>query len=186
MYIGQIANRYAKALADFAVKNGEEESLYKEVQQLIETTRQQPSVRDLLASPVAPIAKKLALIRQLLGGTVSATLNRFVEMTLQRHREGYLRFIFPAYIALYKRQHGIHEATLTVASPLEEQAVEQLLTKLTAALPAGETIRLQRRTDESLIGGFVFRMDDLRIDTSLARQLTLLRKQLGNTRNRIV
>ena len=47
-------------------------------------------------------------------------------------------------------------------------------------------VRLHRKADESLIGGFVFRMDDLLLDASLSRQLNLLRKQLGRKQNRIV
>ena len=47
------------------------------------------------------------------------------------------------------------------------------------------TFRLLHRSVE-LIGGFVFRMDDVLIDASVAAQLKLLRRKLGCKPNRIV
>ena len=47
-------------------------------------------------------------------------------------------------------------------------------------------VRLAREVRPELIGGFVFRMDDVLIDASVAAQLKLLRRKLGCKPNRIV
>ena len=90
-----------------------------------------------------------------------------------------------SYLSLYKRRHGILDAALTTAAPVSDETAERI-TGIVRMRTRSREVRLHRKADESLIGGFVFRMDDLLLDASLSRQLNLLRKQLGRKQNRIV
>jgi F-type H+-transporting ATPase subunit delta len=47
-------------------------------------------------------------------------------------------------------------------------------------------VHLEEKVDDSLIGGFVFELDGLRLDASVERQLERLRSQLVEKNNRIV
>ena len=90
-----------------------------------------------------------------------------------------------SYLSLYKRRHGILDAALMTAAPVSDETAERI-TGIVRMRTRSREVRLHRKADESLIGGFVFRMDDLLLDASLSRQLNLLRKQLGRKQNRIV
>lgn len=185
MYIGAIAKRYASALADFASGSGEERTVYDDVLRFIAVYDEDRSVRTALYSPVLPAAAKHALLRQALDGKVCGTLDRFIELVLRHRREKYLHFMLHSYVGVYKRRLGIVEAVLTTATPISDESAERI-----AAMAQMRThsrdVELHRTVDPSLIGGFVFRMDDLLVDASLSRQLGILRRQLGNNRNRIV
>ncbi|WP_418422883.1 F0F1 ATP synthase subunit delta [Alistipes sp.] len=185
MYTGLIATRYATALADFAAANGEERAVYDDVRRLIAAYGEDVSVRAALYSPVLPAAAKQALLRQALDGKVSPTFDRFIELVLRHHREKYLHFMLHSYVGVYKRRHGIVEAVLTTATPVSDESAERI-----AAMAQMRThsrdVELHRTVDPSLVGGFVFRMEDLLVDASLSRQLGILRRQFGNNRNRIV
>lgn len=185
MDTGLIVKRYATALADFAAANGEEQRVYDEVQHLIAIYKTEPSLRDALLSPVLPVTAKEALFRQVLDSGSSRTLDGFFSLVLHRRREKYLYFMLYSYLSLYKRRHGILDAALTTAAPVSDETAERI-TGIVRMRTRSREVRLHRKADESLIGGFVFRMDDLLLDASLSRQLNLLRKQLGRKQNRIV
>lgn len=186
MDTGLIAKRYATALADFAVANGEEQQVYDEVQHLITVYQTELSFRDALLSSVLPASLKEALLRQVLGNEVSSTSGRFVSQVLHHCRERYLYFMLCSYLSLYKRRHGIHEAVLTTAAPVSDEAAERIADVVRRRTHSSE-VRLHREVNESLIGGFVFRMDDQLLNASLSRQLDLLRRNLGRKqKNRIV
>lgn len=185
MNTGPIAKRYATALADFAAANGEERRVYGEVLHLIASYGKDPSIRAMLFSPVAPDAAKLALFRQVLDGEVSRTLDEFISLVLRRRRETVLCRIFYCYSSLYKQRHRILDATLTTAVPVSDEAAERIA-GIAQMRTRSREVRLHRKVDASLVGGFVFRLDDLLVDASLSRQLDMLRRKFGNTQNRIV
>ena len=185
MYTGLIARRYATALADFAAANGEEQWVYGEVLHLIASYKKDPSIRDILFSPVAPDAVKLALFRQELDGEVSRTLDEFISLVLRRRREKYLCFMLHSYVSLHKQRHGILDATLTTAAPVADEEADRIAGLMQTRTRNREG-PLRREPDPSPLGGFVLRFDDLLVDASLARQLDTLRRGFGNKQNRIV
>ncbi len=185
MDTGLIARRYATALADFAAANGEERRVCDEAERLASAYRVDSSLREALFSPVLPAAAKEALFRQVLEGEVSRTLDGFVSLVLRRRREKYLCFMLHSYLSLYKQRHHILDATLTTAVPVSDAAAERIA-GIAQMRTRSREVRLHRKVDGSLVGGFVFRAGDLLLDASLARQLNLLRRQLGRRQNRIV
>lgn len=182
---GLIAKRYATALAGFAAANGEERCVCDEAQRLLDIDRADSPLRKAMLSPILSAAAKQNLLRHLQEGGFCQTLDRFISLVLLHHRERYLRFIWHSYIAIYKQRHGIVDVTVTTPNSVDDKEAERI-TDIARTRTRCREVRMHRETDESLIGGFVFRMDDTLIDASLSRQLDLLRRQLGNKQNRIV
>ena len=165
MYTGLIASRYASALAEFSAANGDEERTYDEVRRLIGLYRRDRSLRDVLFSPVVGDEAKLEVLRGAFGRPMSASLEGFVRLVLRHRREHYLYFMFYSFTDLYRFAGRVCRAA--------------------ESRTHGE-VRLAREVRPELIGGFVFRMDDVLIDASVAAQLKLLRRKLGCKPNRIV
>ena len=90
-----------------------------------------------------------------------------------------------SYVGLYKRRHGIVDAVLATAAPVSDETAGRIVS-MTQMRTHSRDVELHRTVDPSLIGGFVFRMDALLIDASLARQLENVRRAWGDNRNRIV
>ncbi len=176
MYTGLIARRYATALADFAEQQGQDQQVFQEVMRWNTLYAQDRSIREKLASPVLSAQTKLALLREWMGGKTSETLERFFQLVLNHQREKDLHFILNSYERIYKERHGIIDVTVTTAAPIADEAARQIA-ELAREREGKTEVRLHQRVDESLIGGFTFRMDDRLIDASLSRQLALLRKQ---------
>ncbi len=184
MYIGPIARRYALALAEFAADNGEEELLVGETARLLALWSEKPALRECLASPVLPQAAKLAAVHRLAGGPLCRSLEGFLGLVLRHGREELLPFMLHSWNGIYRERHRIRDAVLATAAPIGEEIVERIRRR--ASERTGSDVRLRGEVRPELIGGFLFRMDDLLIDASLAAQLATLRRKLGSNPNRIV
>ena len=177
MYTGLIAKRYAKALFDFALSNGEDKQVYAQVVELIEYFSSNAAVKEQTASPVIPGQMKKALVMAGLKDRVCRSLERFVDLVMQHGREEFLVFMLHSYTSLYKEHYKIAQVDLTVAAPLGE-GVEKGIAQLVQKNTACNSVQVRTRTDESIIGGFVLRIDDMQMDASVAAQLGKLKNVL--------
>lgn len=178
MDTGLISRRYAKALAEYSAKRGEEARVYGEIQQLTELYRQDKPLQEVLQSPVLPLDEKLKAMEHLSPAPFSQSLADFIKMVLRHHRETNLYVMFHSFMGLYRERHNIREAELITASPVGEDVETTLKGKVQEW--SGCTVNFHRKVNPALIGGFVFRMDDTLIDASISAQIRILQRKLGN------
>ncbi len=178
MDIGLIARRYARALADYAESNGEMTRVAAEAADFTEVHNRLPEFRETLASPVLTADAKIEVIRRTLGGELSPSFEGFLRLVIRHHREKWLCFMLPALIGIYKQRYGIVDVTLTTAAPVDDSFIERLSETVGLRTHSRE-VRVIRKTDPSLIGGFRFRIDDRLLDASLATQLRRVQQKLG-------
>ncbi len=184
MYIGLIATRYATALVEYSSSLGEERQTYDEVQRLIAYYRADFSLRTFFFSPVLPADEKIHFFERLLDHQMSRSLEKFVRLVLRHHREHYLYFMFNSFVSLCKERHHVRDAMLITASPVKEEIVARFR-QIARANTASE-VNLRSEVRPELLGGFIFQVDDFRIDASLLRQYHLLKQKLCGKPNRIV
>ena len=67
---------------------------------------------------------------------------------------------------------------LVTAVPLGDGVTEMVRSRMQER--SGCTVNVTAKVDPSIIGGFVFRMEDTLLDASVASQLRLLRRRLGS------
>lgn len=184
MYIGLIAKRYATALDEFASANGEERIAYTQAQRLIACYRSESGLREYLFSPVLSVETKLDAVRLCFEQPLCKTLEGFVALVIGHRRERYLYFMLNSFEAIYRRRHNIRDALLTTAAEVDGKVVERI--REAVQKKTGGEVHISSRTQPELIGGFVFRLDDVLIDASLAGELDRLKRQLCRKPNRIV
>jgi F-type H+-transporting ATPase subunit delta len=80
------------------------------------------------------------------------------------------------YRALRDEQRGVVTARVRTALPLDDTEREKLKSELEDL--TGQTVRLETRQDESLIGGVVVRIGDTVYDGSARHQLESLRDRM--------
>ena len=94
--------------------------------------------------------------------------------------EGLLPELFgcvQAYRAQYNADHGIIEATVVSAVPLQDASREKLLAKLAAL--TGKTVTLKEKVDPSVLGGLRLDMDGKRLDGTVQRRLETMRDEIA-------
>ena len=188
MDIGVIAKRYAKALIEFAVEEKAEETVYKEVLMLISSYRSVPEVASVLAGPVLPQNQKVKVICQAVAtdGKCSPVFQKFAALVVAHRRESFMLFIAYNYVSLYRELKHISIGKLiTPVSVSPEVAVR--LKKLVQNHSAQSTeVLLEESVDPSLIGGFIFQIDDMRMDSSVRYQFEQIKKQFIEQNKRII
>ena len=173
---GHIAKRYAKALLEYAAAHGEDTALYDRMKSLTGTVAATPRLLETLSSPVVSYADKLQLLCNMAGATAAEdTYRRFVRLLLENHRENLARNIAMSYITLYRSARRIGQALLISAEPLPEAIIERIRRR--AEQQTQGTVEIENRIDPSIKGGFIFQINDLRLDASVAGQLEKVRRQ---------
>jgi F-type H+-transporting ATPase subunit delta len=125
---------------------------------------------------VVPHNDKLELLCSAVGDMAGEAYRRFMQLVLENRREGLLQNIALSYLTLYRRVHRIGRISVASAAPLSESLISRI--KYDVERRIRGTVELDARVDPSLGGGFIFQIDDFRVDTSVAGQLEKVRKSL--------
>ncbi len=172
-----VARRYAEALVDAAVKEGQADAAVQELDELAsEVLAQFPAFAQILASHRVPAAEKDRILSEVFQGRASDLVMRFLRV-LNRH--GRLELLAAAAREariLWDRRNRRIPVSVRSAVPLNEDQVRVLSDRL-AGLVAGTPV-LTATVDPGLIGGLVVQVGDLLYDGSVKSRLAQLRKRL--------
>ena len=178
MDIGIVSMRYAKALMEYAKSTGTEDRLYTEMRTLSRSFEKHPDLR--------AAQEKFSVICTAAVGDATAghELSRFFTLILKNRREAFLQYICLSYLDLYRKSRHIGVAKLTTAVPVSREIWERIRNSASHLLHA--KMELQTDVDPSIEGGFIFDINDFRLDASIATQLKRVKQQFIDKNRRIV
>ncbi len=176
MYTGLIAKRYAGALLEFACSNGEAEKVYAQAQELVKYFSSDKHIKAEISSPVIPSRIKQEILCRGVDGMCSS-LQKFISLVLKQGREQFLLFMLHSFLQLYRQRNGIANVVLTTAAPIGK-SIEGEIGELVRKNANCSSVQVQTAVDERLIGGFVLRIEDRQMDSSVATQLAEIERTL--------
>ena len=171
----KVAGRYAQSLIELADEKQITDAVLKDMENLLATTNDNRDFHVFLNSPLIKSDKKNDVFDKLFGGFQEIT-KKFIHLLTKNKREMILPIIAEEFIAKLNVIRGIVPMTLTSAVKLDDSVRATILEKLNKHIEG--SIELTEKVDESLIGGFVVRMGDTRIDASIAHQLNEMKQRL--------
>ena len=172
----KVAIRYAKSLLELAIEKNAVDQVAGDMNFLAETM-QNRDFQLLLSSPIVKADKKITIFREIFGQFEELT-NAFIELITKNGREIFLPEIASAFEKQVKEHKGIVPVTLVSATPLESDTKSAILSKLDASVNG--TLELTEIIDPALIGGFIIKMGDKQIDSSVSSQMNRLKQRLMN------
>lgn len=172
-----IAQRYAKALFDLALRGGELEALAAEMEHLLVLYRGSRLLRSLLENPVFRSQQKLQWLRPVLQGTLSELVWTFIQLLVRRGREYLLNETCEAFLELYDAHKKRLRVQVRAAQPLSEVAQQRLSLRLKEMFGAAEVL-LHETVQPHLIGGFIVEVGTRAADLSVRGRLQEIRKKL--------
>lgn len=185
MNAGIVRTRYAEALVKYVRETGRGEAVCAQAERLVHVLSELPDLGRMVASrDVVTDARKMELLKTALGEPMEPDLERFLQLLMMNGRIGLLKQVLRDFILCYRRSIGVRKARLRVACPPPERLLEEL--KALVRQHSGEEALIEVEVDPSLIGGFIFDIDDAMIDTSVASQLERIRLQYIEKNRRIV
>jgi F-type H+-transporting ATPase subunit delta len=176
-----VVNRYANALADVILAPGSDVKPPAAIEQLraFDATVQGSSdLRNVLASPAIPIARKQAVIKdiaRILG--LARVVRNFVLVLSDHRRATALAQMVDAFEMLLDERLGFVRAE--VVSPFELPPIDRDELSGRLGKLAGAPVRMRFAIDPDLIGGVTAKIGSRVYDGSVRGQLAGMRKRLA-------
>lgn len=174
----RVAKRYAKSLLDLATELKEQETAFNDMQLLVDTIEANRDLAVMLNSPVINAEKKLAVLDKVFSTRLSKLSYKFIELITTKGREGQLRDIAKNFVAQYKKGKDINTATVISSAKLMPDAFKKI--EALVVDHTGGTVELVETVDPELIGGFILRIGDQQLDTSIKSKLNDLRAEFDS------
>lgn len=186
MDVGVLSNRYAKALIGYAQEKSVEDNFYHDFNTMIKSFHREPTLSKALDNPIISTEDKLLLICTAAYGDKKPTdaFVHFMRLVLKNRRESYLHSIGLMYIDLYHKLKHIGIGQLITATPLDHDTRERLRKSASTTLHA--KMELKTIVDPAIQGGFIFDINDYRLDASVATQLKRVKQQFIDKNRRII
>lgn len=206
MNTGIIATRYATALLKLVEETGSGEAVAAQVQVIEKALAEVPDFRRAVDDPAVAAVQKISLFEASLKDSMAQELHKFLELLIRNGRIGDVRLVLTTFVTEYYRSRHIKRARLVVADPAlldpeptpsdpvpvegslrqaQRSALESRLRDLVEK-QTGCKLILKTEVNPSLIGGFVFEVEDTVLDASVSRQLDFIRRQFIEKNRRIV
>ena len=174
-----VARNYAETLFELARQNEGLERYQAGIETVARLLDENPRFRTFLETPRIAAADKKAVIRKAFADALPKPLLNFLLVVLDKRRQRLVREIAREYHVIVDEHLNRVHAEVTVARPLDEQAMKAITDRLTALL--GKTAIPHVRVKPEILGGVIVRAGDTIYDGSLRRRLESMRRQLLST-----
>jgi F-type H+-transporting ATPase subunit delta len=172
-----VAYRYAKALIDLANEQGVVKEVNEDMSFFEQICKENDNFVAVMANPIVRHDKKLNILKKIFENNVNKVTFTIFDVLTKKNREKLIYPIAKEFQKLYNLQTGIEVISVTSAVELTNDQKEQFK-KIVAEVTKRDII-LNENIDESLIGGYVLRVGDTQIDTSVKKKLNELKLALA-------
>ncbi|MFM7311406.1 MAG: ATP synthase F1 subunit delta [Flavobacteriales bacterium] len=174
----RIATRYAKSLLDLAVERGQLEAVEADMRHMHEAFVSSRELRIMLESPVVKADKKLDILERIFKSQVSELTMAFVALLTRKRREALVDDVVASFLQQLRQHKGIESAEVTSAVALDDKsrkAIHEAAEKL-----AGKQVELIEKVNPDVLGGFVLKVGDKQIDSSVTQRLQSIRMEFDH------
>ncbi len=165
----ELAREYGDGLYLLA----EEENISREVlEQLLALKslfHEQPDFVKLLGNMSLSKQERVKILDSVLRDQIHPYLLNFLKILCERCALNEYEGCLAAFKTLYNQAHGIVEATVTTAVPLDDEQRARMTEKLAGM--TDKLVVLNEKIDESLLGGVLLEMNGQRYDNTLKNRL---------------
>ncbi|MCL7926303.1 MAG: ATP synthase F1 subunit delta [marine benthic group bacterium] len=171
-----VARNYADALYALAEREDAQEEWLTMLGEIGSLYRESPPFRAFLNTPRVAMEEKKRVLRSVLGDRYPEPFIRFLQVVLDKRRQGLIPLMEDAYREILNERTGRVHASVTLPFEADEVFRGELEAALSRFLE-GE-VAADFRTDREIIGGLVVRVKDRVLDGSVRRRLQLMRRAL--------
>lgn len=170
----KVASRYAKSLIDLAQEQGNLETVKQDMEQFVAVLRASKELQAVLRNPIMKQDNKSNILDALFEKKIHPSITAFFHIMVRKGRAGILYATAQEFIREYNEVKGIVHATVTSAVPLSAENLDTLRKAIASEISAD--VVLHNQVNASLIGGFVVKVGDRQIDSSIAGKLKRLER----------
>jgi F-type H+-transporting ATPase subunit delta len=168
-----VAYRYAKSLIELAEEKGITDTIQKDMQLFDQVCNENRAFELALKSPVIKHLKKLEILKAVFKDKIDPMTLSIFQIITNKNRETVLPELATEYLRQYDVLKGVVTAEVTTVSTLTEDQKKEF-SKLVSS-STGKSVKLTEKVNPELIGGYILRVNDTQIDTSIRKKLNDLK-----------
>jgi len=176
----KIPVRYAKAVFELALERNVIDQMYSDMNTIL-TICSMKEVAQVLDNPVITPQKRKEILVSLLGEMIEPLTLKFIDLIFLQGRENYLVAASRDFIDFTRKHRGIRQVTMKTAVPVSDRVREEIARVISES--KSDKIEFIEQIDNSIIGGFIIRVDDSYIDASVRNRLNRFRKEFSLAEN---
>ena len=165
----ELAREYGDGLYALTEEENISTDVLQEMLMLSRLFREEPDFTRLLGNMSLSKDERVKILDSVLRGQVHIYLLNFLKILCERGALNEYEGCLAAFKTLYNQAHGIVEATVTTAVPLDDEQRARMSEKLSKM--TDKLVVLNEKIDESLIGGVLLEMNGQRYDNTLKNRL---------------
>lgn len=176
----RVSARYAEGLLKAAKTHNCIDEIESNIDELLSVLETTPKLSWFLENPTIVRENKKDLVRAVLAPGLE--LNQYtinlLFLLIDKNRIGFFGAIGERYLKLVQKLKGIEVVTVFTYVPLTYKEEAEVCRKLAESTGSKE-IKLIRKPDLSLLGGFILELDSQRIDMSIKGAIRRLSNYFG-------
>ncbi|XP_037380891.1 ATP synthase subunit O, mitochondrial [Talpa occidentalis] len=176
-----VEGRYATALYSAASKQNKLEQVEKELLRVAQLLKEPK----MAASILNPHVKRSIKVKSLNDMTAKEKFSPLTANLINLLAENGRLNNTPAIISAFSTMMSVHRGevpcTVTTASPLDEATLTELKTVLKSFLSKNQVLKLEVKTDPSIMGGMIVRIGEKYVDMSAKTKIQKLSKVMRET-----
>lgn len=172
-----IAARYAKALLDVSLKEGDPRTTETDLAAFVALMKTHQELAQVLTHPAVPVHKKEGVTNALSArGRLAPVVTRTLALLASRDRLGVLPDLLAAYRERLLDREGVVRAEIATAAAVAPDRLQSIERGL--AVTTGRRVMIETRLEPSMIGGVVARIGSTVYDGSVATQLRKVKETI--------
>jgi len=174
-----IEGRYAHALYSAAFKKKSLEKVEKDVSRMKELLQQDKLLSAFISDPVINKNHKQSVLdKALKEKKFDDLVVNMCSALAENSRLNVTPGILDAFSKLMRSHRGEVDCTITTAKAVEPGQLKDLTSALGGFVKKNETLKIETKTDASLIGGMVVDIGEYHIDMSIASKIKKITNKL--------
>lgn len=173
----EFGREYGEGLYALCAEERIERDALQQTQSLKEAFRENEDFLRLLGNMTLSKEQRVQIVDDTFKGSVHDYVLNFLKLLVERGAIHEFSECAAAYRACYNREHGVVEAEVTTAQPLNEGQRQKLTQKLQDM--TGKEVVIKEKVDASVLGGVLLRMDGKRYDNTVAHRLKAIKQAMA-------
>jgi len=174
MLTSKVAKRYAQGLLDFTKESGQTDAVFAEMKDVVKLMSESKDLNKFFLTPYIDANKKTEVANEIFK-SFSPVSQNLIRLIIKNGRESQLKNVAQQFINKVEDINGIQRITLTTATQLSNENIEQIL-KSTNLVNASGNFDIKVNVNPAILGGYILRVGDQQIDASVKSQLNKIKK----------
>ena len=176
-FSSEISQRYALALYDLSKENNQTEEFVANIKEFMKVFNSNESLRFFIKNPTYSVEDQKSVFNKILAQmNMNKIVKNFFSLLIIKKRIFFVDQIAEKFLNIISIKKGELSLNIVSAHKLEEKEILDLEKEISSNLK--NKLKLNCKTDPSLIGGLVLQIGRLMIDTSLKNKLNKYKKSM--------